>query len=1009
MVSVRWPTFGAVLRRQRHAAGLTQEQLAERAGLSPRAITALERGVSRAPRAETLRLLAEALNLSAAERTAFTAAAHGAGGGPDATLAAAGCVPARPLAALPSLVGRASEVASVEQLLAGAGPPFLLLAGEPGIGKSRLLREAAQIAPPAGWSVLAGGCTRRGAQEPYTPLLQALEGRLRGQSAARLRLELEGCAWLVRLLPELAESTLVPAPTWRLPPEQERRLLFAAVGRFLANVAGPAGTLLLLDDLQWAGADALDLLASLVQSELERPLRVMGAYRSTEVQVQHPLSSLVADLARAGLATKRALDPLSQSEAAHLLQRLLDEGVAAEGVATAAPEAAAMTADRGPRERVLARCGGVPYFLVSCAQALRTGALDADALGAEGPPPGEEAVPWGVAQTIRQRVAVLPPAAQELLAAAAVAGRVVPGALLAAVVAHSEDDVLAALEAAGQARLLTEEGEEDVYQFAHDLIREVVAASLSGRRRKVLHRRVAEALERQPGEAPVAALAYHYKQAGETIKAITYLRRAGDRAWAMHANAEAETYYREVVEQLERLGCGAEVAQARERLAEVLHIVAQYDAALDELEQALETYRTAGDQEGVARTMGLIGYTHARRGTPREGLTRILPLLETLPTSEISTHGLAMLHTRLAPIFNNGGRYPEGLAAAERAVELARSLEDTAMLTQASIPRGIALASLGRSAEALQVMEEVVPLADALGDLGSLARALLTLGIIQSERGAFASGWAYYERALTVCEQLGDVTLLVLVLCNCGENAYWSGEWEQARGYYERAAETLRRISASYAAVGPPLGLGLLDLAQGRWTEALRTLEDTSALARNGDRLDILQAAQNALAERDLLAGRVQEARAHLDSLVAPLEQPAVVLTPLLPLLAWVHLELGDTDRAHELVKQAIAGARAQESSVVLVDALRIQALLGARLTRWHEAAASLDEALTLARAMPSPYAEAKALYVHGQLHVAMGEPERARDGFEQALAILCRLGERLYATHVERALADLA
>src|SRR5262249_23411837 len=146
----------------------------------------------------------------------------------------------------------------------GNVPPALLLAGEPGIGKSRLLEEAMRQAAAQGWTVLAGGCHRRSGQEPYAPFVGMLARFLAGRTPAQRRRDLTGCAWLVRLLPELAESAVVPVPSWALPPEQERRLMFAAVRHCLANVASPMGTLLVLDDLQWAGTDALDLLASLL-------------------------------------------------------------------------------------------------------------------------------------------------------------------------------------------------------------------------------------------------------------------------------------------------------------------------------------------------------------------------------------------------------------------------------------------------------------------------------------------------------------------------------------------------------------------------------------------------------------------------------------------------------------------------------------------------------------------------------------------------------------------------
>ena len=314
---------GALLKRERLARGLTQEALAERAGLSTHAISDLERGVNRAPRKETLRLLADALQLSADERARLEASYRWSTSAP-----AAPAVPARWVSSNTTrvpLAGRAGELGRLAQHLAGEGPPLLLLAGEPGIGKSRLLEEASQHASAQGWTVLAGGCYRQSGQEPYTPLLGALTDYLHRQPSTQGRIALEGCVWLVRLLPELAEQGLLPSAPWKLPPEQERRLMFVAVERFLTNVAGAAGTLLVLDDLQWAGADALELLAVLVRAAGQTPLRVLGSYRSTEVRAEDSLAGLVADLAAAGLAAQLDLSPLAPAEAATLLTSLLED------------------------------------------------------------------------------------------------------------------------------------------------------------------------------------------------------------------------------------------------------------------------------------------------------------------------------------------------------------------------------------------------------------------------------------------------------------------------------------------------------------------------------------------------------------------------------------------------------------------------------------------------------------------------------------------------------------
>jgi tetratricopeptide (TPR) repeat protein len=129
----------------------------------------------------------------------------------------------------------------------------------------------------------------------------------------------------------------------------------------------------------------------------------------------------------------------------------------------------------------------------------------------------------------------------------------------------------------------------------------------------------------------------------------------------------------------------------------------------------------------------------------------------------------------------------------------------------------------------------------------------------------------------------------------------------------------------------------------------------------------------------------------------------------VLPALAWAEAELGLPAEAAERLAQALTIATARRWHLWLVDALRVKALLAARQQQWEDARVALEETITLCHAMPYPYAEAKALYVYGQLHTAKGEPAQARERYEQALAILDRLGEGLYQPHVERALAELS
>ena len=298
------PTCGRLLRRYRAAAGLTQEELAGRAGYSANYLGKLERDLRDLPAAAAGRL-ADVLGLADQERSELLAARDRRGGSPG------------PPAGL--LAGRDAEMAQVRRLLAGAGPPVLLLAGEPGMGKTRLLEEAAGQAPAGGWGLARGGCLRR-AQEAYAPLSGALADALGRLPAGERAGAVRRAGRVDLLLPDLAPPGGPGAAAGEARPELQRRLLVSAAAGVLRAVAGPAGVLLVLDDLHWAGPDAVDLLAALLAGPGPPALRVIGAYRDSETPGR--LAELVADLARAGLVRVLPLGPLSDAAAGRLLAAL---------------------------------------------------------------------------------------------------------------------------------------------------------------------------------------------------------------------------------------------------------------------------------------------------------------------------------------------------------------------------------------------------------------------------------------------------------------------------------------------------------------------------------------------------------------------------------------------------------------------------------------------------------------------------------------------------------------
>jgi tetratricopeptide (TPR) repeat protein/transcriptional regulator with XRE-family HTH domain len=1001
--------FGDLLRHHRIAAGLTQEELAERAGLSRRGIADLERGARRAPRRDTVALLAEALALGPADRAIFQAAArqsapHGLSPLADGVSTPSGVVE-QPLpiggflGALPDspLVARAAELdrlgAVVEAVAAGAGR-LVLLAGEPGIGKTRLAQEITLAARNRGFVVVTGRCYEPQETVAYYPFLEALTKAYALASAA-LRAEVPR-RWMevTRLLPDQILVGLTPAPLAPAGHDDQQRLFWQVTG-FLQALASERPLALLLDDLHWADCASLDLVQHLARHTREHRILVLGAYRDVDMGRQHPLRAALRDLGREKLAERI------------VLRRLPADGTAALVTATMGTGDVSLELTALIHERA----DGNPFFIQELLRAfVERGNVYHDDGRWAWRAADEIVVPENVRSVIDQRLAHLSVPALEILQEASVLGQTFTFDDLRALQDRPEADVEAALDEATHAGMARPAG-LDGYAFQHVLIQQALYVELTPRRRRRLHQAAGMALERLPErerERRVAELGRHFVEGGEGERALSYLLRAGVQAEAVYAHREAEQHLLRALALAEELGIREQEAEALEKLGAVLTALARYDAALKALERAAESYQATGDREGNLRAVAQIGRVHAQRGTPQKGVARLQPLLESHAVSEPSA-GLASLYVALAETLSGSGQLSESLVAAERAAEIAEAVGDDQTLAEAEWRRSNAIGLLTSIEEGVHVLEtRAIPLAQATGNLWIGALSLHLIAIQRLLRGELEEARRSAERALEVAERLGDPTVTAFILGTRGFIAYFIGEWGRARADLEQAVAMVRQVAVSWYSAGALGRFGLLCLGEGRWEAAAAYLEESIALAtRIGDPQPVREV-HIMLAERDLLEGRAEEARARLEPLLDRPGPGQGEVPILLSLLAWAHLDLGHEEQAQARVAEGAARAQAENNRLAPVEVLRVQALLATRRRRWRKAEAALEEALRLTRAMPYPHAEAKALYVYGLLHVAKGERRQACERFEAALTICRHLGERLYAEHVEQALAQL-
>ena len=927
------------------------------------------------------------------------------------------------------LVAREVEMtrllATLDTVQAGTGQ-LVLLVGEPGVGKTRLAQEVLQAARAQGFGGVTGRCYAPQATVPYYPFLEAL---VRAAAAAPLALRSAlPLEWpeVARLIPDQRLGTPGARATSPTPPlegggsvgDQQQRLFWQVTG-FLQALAAEQPLALLLDDLHWADGASLELLLHLTRQTRNRPILLLGTYRESEVPADHPLAVGVRDLIRAQLVERIELQQLSREGTAALLSATLEGGDVSEGVTDLI---------HSPTE-------GNAFFVQ---ELLRTLLERGEILqGSDGwwePRAGAvAAVPMTVQAAVLERVSRLSPAAQEMLGLASVLGQrfrfddllttsrqipQTPEALASAAAppggSEAESQLEAVLEEAVRARVLREVGGSE-YVFSHALAQRALYEQLSVRRRRRLHRAVAESLERL-GEAEkarrVADLAYHFLQGEEPDRALSFVLQAGEQALSVYAFPEAEQQFRLALALAQQLGGGDAAPVAAEGLGTALLWQLRYGEASAVLEPAMTEAERRGDLARLARLSWLLNSMGSTTRADAETIARLRRVI-VLAEARGPSPGLAQLYLSLAYQYMYSLQYAEELDAVEQALQVAQAAHDPLLVARARTWHGTALYLVGRLEEALAELEAALPVLEqpeALEDVDGLRRAMIDLGLVLTHLGRVREAEVHFQRALALAEQLRTPEAVAAVSPCCCETAFVRGDWAAAQRYIERA-EALRPHFETDPWLRGMLysGEGPLQLALGQWEEATQSGESVLALAKQHGNLEGLRDVQRVLAELDLLQGNPSSAR---DRLLPLLDREGLVelgVNPLLPLLVWAHLDLDEIEAAEAMAMQTVARFRTQYDHLDVVDALRMEAAVWIRQRRWDEAEDALEEALVLARKMPYPYAEAKALATYGDLLVAHGQPEQARDQYSTALMVLRTLGERSCAKRIELALAKLS
>ncbi len=916
--------------------------------------------------------------------------------------------------ALGRLVGRDRELAEAKTLwkqatLTPGGQHVLFISGEPGVGKTPLMREIKALAEVSGATVLEGECYTSGSA-PYAPVTQMMRAALAqragrtpaGKIAATLpSFSNHVLADLITLAPDLQlfYPDVPPNPSYDAQADQQR--LFESVTTVCAALAERAPLMLVIEDVHWADSGSLDVVRYLARrSRLNKlPVLIVMTYRDVELDAACCLDDILYDLTRERLAFRLKLNRFDREQTRALLDVMFQEKISAEFL-----------------DAIYRETDGNQFFVEELCKAL---VADGQLYRRDGrwqrPNMGELKLPQSVRGAIQARVGRLPDAAQEALRWAAVIGREFDFGTLKWASEMEEETLIDALEMAERAQLISELKPEryarvragaETFAFAHALTVTALRESMSAIRRRRLHRQVANALAQQYPDN-YEALAYHYAEAGDIENARRYYLKAGDRALAVYTNQEAERHYRTALELSESEGNEAEL---RGRLGEALFNQNRYGDAIAVWLQAIAVYRAQAADDQVARLYARAGRAAWYNGETPRGLALCREGMAAVP-ADTETPGLAVLlhETGRACFFN--GLPDEALIFCQQAMTLAKKLK--LIDVQADTLATIGILPKQTPEARIAALQQAVTLAESAGLLAVAVRAHVNLSGQLKHSLNLAQSRFHSARALELTHRTGAVLWKLDERMTVLNDALTSGDVATA----EQTLEELRELIPTMpipAHVMPQMDMmaAWLDYQQGKYGTAIDLLLQCQADYR---RLGDLQQLSNLNCDLGMFLrelNRLEEAEAALLEAIE-IGDRGLGSGPVVPRceLAVVYACQGRQAEAQallELVRQLINQDQAYHEQARLNLS---EALIAVQEQRWPEAIAHFAEVAAATEQLDARWYQGRVRLQWAEAHLARGEAadyQLAYDLLQQCHTLFTAMKNPFYLAKVEEMLAKM-
>ncbi|MGZ3625301.1 MAG: ATP-binding protein, partial [Ktedonobacteraceae bacterium] len=604
----------------------------------------------------------------------------------------------------PVFIGRSNDLTILHTLIDEAkngNGQVLLVSGEAGIGKSRLVTEAKTYATQS-MSIQQCNCFESDQSYPYAPVLDLLRTFFYTHTHA-LKDFLQSSGSIayefIKLFPELDIGLLDMSVLSEGDPQQEKRRLFAALAQFFIYQATKQPVLLIIEDLHWADDSSLEFLLYLSRRCANQPMLMIFTYRDDEIHAN--LRHWLAQLEREHMIHELALTRFSSNDVEAMLNAIFHKRYSRH---------------LDLLDSLYTLTEGNPFFIEEILKSLISGGELVFTNGRwVGRPANELHIPRNIQDAVQQRIVRLSEAARDVLTIASVAGQRFDFILLQQLTNHDEQHLLALMKELIAAQLVIEES-ADQFAFRHALTRQAIYTDLLARERRALHKAIAEMMERNYAttlDAYLAVLAYHFYKAEVWDKAFQYGQLAGEKALALYSPRNAIEQYSQALHAAQYLAISPPSTLYRKR-GQAYETSGDFEHAQRDFKHALDIARNVHD--GVAEWQSIVdlGFLWSERN------------------------------------YEHAGSYYH------RAIELARTLNDPKLEAHSLNRMGNWHMNIEQLLEALHYHREALTVFQELHDQHGIAETFDLLGMTSYLGGDLVQGTAYYDQAITLFRELDD-------------------------------------------------------------------------------------------------------------------------------------------------------------------------------------------------------------------------------------------------------------